>query len=46
MQPRNLISHRNIENIDKQSDERNWINMMDENVPDEINQIGEDDEDI
>ena len=45
MQLENLRSQINIENIDKQYDERNRIKMIDENVSDEINQIGENDED-
>ena len=34
-------SQRKIENIDRQSDERNQINMIDEKVSDERNQINE-----
>ena len=45
MQLKLLISQRNIENIDKQYDERYQINMIDENVSDERNQIDENDED-
>ena len=44
MQPGNLRSQINIENIYKQIDEINQINMTNENVPDEKNQIGESDE--
>ena len=39
-----MISQINIENIDKQSDKRNRINMIDKNVSDKINQINENDE--
>ena len=46
MQLGNLIFQRNIYNIYKQYDEINRINMIDENVSDERNQIGENDEDI
>ena len=46
MQLVNFISQRNIENIDKKSDTINRINMIDENISDERNQIGENDEDI
>ena len=44
MQPGNLMSQKNIENIDKKHGERNQINMIDENVSDETNQMGENDE--
>ena len=43
MQLVNLGSKRNIQNIDKQSDERNWINMIEEKVSDKINDIDEND---
>ena len=43
MQLEILVSPRNIENIDKQSDERNRINMTEEKVSDKINNIDEND---
>ena len=45
MQLEQLRSYRNIENIDRKSDERNQINIIDEKVSDERNQIDENDED-
>ena len=44
MQLEKMISQRNIQDIDKQSYERNQINMIDEKVYDERNQIDENDE--
>ena len=41
-----LRSQRNIENINKKSDERNRINMIGKNVSDERNKNGKNDEDI
>ena len=46
MQLGNLRSQKNTENIDKKSDERNPINMIDEKISDERNYIYENDEDI
>ena len=46
MQLGNLRSQINMDNIDKQYDERNQINIIDKNVSDERNQIGKNDEDI
>ena len=40
-----LSSKRYIYNIEKESDLRNWIYMIDEKESDEIVQIGENDED-
>ena len=40
-----LIPQRNIENIEKKSDEGNRINMIHENLSDKRNQIGKNDED-
>ena len=44
MQLVNLRFQRNIENIDKQTHERNQINMIEKNVSDERNHIYEKDE--
>ena len=41
----NLRCQGSIENIDKQFDERNQINIIDENISDERKQKGENDED-
>ena len=46
MQLGNLISQRGIYNIEKEYDERNRINMIDDNKSDGINQIGKNGEDI
>ena len=43
MQLGNLRSQINMDNIDKQYDERNQINIIDKNVSDERNQIGKND---
>ena len=45
MQIGNLISQRNIENIEKQYNERKRIKMINQKVSDKRNQIGENDED-
>ena len=45
MQLGDLRSQRNIDNLDKQSDERNQISIIDEKLSDERNQIDEYDED-
>ena len=37
----NLISQRDIQNIEKYYDEINWIDMIENKESDEINQIGE-----
>ena len=44
MQLEHLISQRNMDNIDKKSDERNQINIIDEIVSDERNQKDKNDE--
>ena len=41
MQLENLRPQRNIDNNDKQSDKRYYINMIDDKESDEIYQIGE-----
>ena len=46
MQLGNVRSQIKIENIDKQPNERNRINMIDENISDKRNQITGNDEDI
>ena len=44
MQLGNLISQRGIDNIDKKSDEINWIDIIDDKESVQVNQIGENDE--
>ena len=39
-----LISKKNIDNIEKEYDERNWMDISDDKESDEIYQIGENDE--